>query len=331
NAVQANTITMSMNATFGFDRGIIGLIVAAVTGIVIFGGVTRIAKVSEVMVPVMAVAYLLIAGFVVITNLDAIPTVLNVIFQNAFGFEQIMGGTLGGVILLGVKRGLFSNEAGMGSAPNVAATADVSHPVKQGLMQALGVFTDTLLICSATAFMVLLPTAGVIDAGGAEGIAIVNNILVGELGSWAGIFLTVCITFFALSSILGNYYYGESNIEFLSKKRIYVNVYRFFVVAMVLFGAVVELAVVWNMADLFMGMMALLNLAAIMLLGKYAFKLLKDYDDQKKAGIVDPVFTIAALPGVDNVSEWDGNDDDDDDFQPTSESVYQPNGFATAK
>ncbi|MGL6058403.1 MAG: alanine/glycine:cation symporter family protein [Culicoidibacterales bacterium] len=330
NAVQANTITMSMNATFGFDRGIIGLIVAAVTGIVIFGGVTRIAKVSEVMVPVMAVAYLLIASFVVITNLDAIPTVLNVIFQNAFGFEQIMGGTLGGVILLGVKRGLFSNEAGMGSAPNVAATADVSHPVKQGLMQALGVFTDTLLICSATAFMVLLPTAGVIDAGGAEGIAIVNNILVGELGSWAGIFLTVCITFFALSSILGNYYYGESNIEFLSKKRIYVNVYRFFVVAMVLFGAVVELAVVWNMADLFMGMMALLNLAAIMLLGKYAFKLLKDYDDQKKAGIVDPVFTIAALPGVDNVSEWDGNDDDDD-FQPTSESVYQPNGFATAK
>ncbi|MGL5915074.1 MAG: alanine/glycine:cation symporter family protein [Culicoidibacterales bacterium] len=327
NAVQANTITMSMNATFGLDRGVVGLVIAAITGIVIFGGVTRIAKVSEIMVPVMAVAYLLVAGFVVVTNIDAIPTVLGIIFQNAFGFEQIMGGTLGGVILLGVKRGLFSNEAGMGSAPNVAATAEVSHPVKQGLMQALGVFTDTLLICSATAFMVLLPTAGVIDAGGAEGIAIVNNILVGELGTWAGIFLTVCITFFALSSILGNYYYGESNIEFLSKKRIYVNLYRILVIAMVVFGSVVELAVVWNMADLFMGMMALLNLVAILLLGKHAFKLLKDYDEQKKAGILEPVFTIDSLPGVENVTEWDGNDN----FQGLNKSVYQPNGFATAE
>lgn len=330
NAVQANTITMSMNSTFGFDRSVVGLIVAAITGIVIFGGVTRIAKVSEVMVPVMAVAYLLIAGFVVVTNLDAIPTVLGIIFQNAFGLEQIMGGTLGGVILLGVKRGLFSNEAGMGSAPNVAATATVSHPVKQGLMQSLGVFTDTLLICSATAFMVLLPSAGVIDPAGAEGIGIVNNILVGELGTWAGIFLTVCITFFALSSILGNYYYGESNIEFLSKKRIYVNIYRFFVVAMVLFGSVVELAVVWNMADLFMGMMALLNLAAIILLGKYAFKLLKDYDTQKKAGIVEPVFTIASMPELENVTEWDGNDDDDDDFQAQPVPTYQTNTLAEA-
>ncbi|MGL6008565.1 MAG: alanine/glycine:cation symporter family protein, partial [Culicoidibacterales bacterium] len=160
NAVQANTIAMSLNTTFALDRGVVALIVSALTGVVIFGGIKRIAKVSEVLLPIMAGAYLLLAGFIVITNLYAIPVVLSLIFKNAFGLEQIVGGTLGGVISLGVKRGLFSNEAGMGSAPNIAATAKVSHPVKQGLMQALGVFTDTLLICTATAFMVLLPVGG---------------------------------------------------------------------------------------------------------------------------------------------------------------------------
>lgn len=304
NAVQANTITMSVQSTFGLDRTVVGLIVAALTGVVIFGGVRRIANVSEIMVPIMAGAYLILAGYVLITNFSQIPTVLSIIFQNAFGFEQIVGGTFGGVVMLGIKRGLFSNEAGMGSAPNVAATAEVSHPVKQGLIQSLGVFTDTLLICTATAFMILLPTAGVIAPGDAQGIAIVNNILVNELGNWAGVFLTISLCFFAISSILGNYYYGESNIEFLSNKRIYVNLYRAFVIGMVLFGSVAELAVVWNMADLFMGLMALLNLVAIYLLGNHAFRLLKDYDAQKKAGIKEPVFTAASMPDIENVSEW---------------------------
>ncbi|MGL4624099.1 MAG: alanine/glycine:cation symporter family protein [Culicoidibacterales bacterium] len=331
-AVQANTITMAVDTTFAFDRGTVGIILAAITGIVIFGGVTRIAKISEVMVPIMAVAYMAIAIFVIVTNLEAIPTVLGIIFQNAFGMEQIAGGTLGGVIALGVKRGLFSNEAGMGSAPNVAATAKVSHPVKQGLIQSLGVFTDTLLICSATAFMILLPVGGVIDPAGAEGITIVNNILVNELGTWAGVFLTICTTFFAFSTIVGCYYYGETNVEFLSKKRVYMTGYRLVVVGMVLFGAVAELAVVWNLADLFMGLMALVNLIAIVLLGKYAFKLLKDYDDQKKAGIIDPVFTIASMPELENVTEWDSyGDDDDDDFQPNTQVTYRPTNLAAAE
>ncbi|MGL4953759.1 MAG: alanine/glycine:cation symporter family protein, partial [Culicoidibacterales bacterium] len=312
NAVQANTIAMSLNTTFALDRGVVALIVSALTGVVIFGGIKRIAKVSEVLLPIMAGAYLLLAGFIVITNLDAIPVVLSLIFKNAFGLEQIVGGTLGGVISLGVKRGLFSNEAGMGSAPNIAATAKVSHPVKQGLMQALGVFTDTLLICTATAFMVLLPVGGVIDAGSAEGIVIVTTILVNELGSWAGVFLSVCTTFFAFSSIVGLYYYGETNIEFISKKKMYLPIYRFAVVGMVFFGAVAELAVVWNLADLFMGFMTLLNLVAVVLLGKHALKLLKDYDDQKKAGIVDPIFTIANVTGIENVTEWDALEDEEE-------------------
>ncbi|MGL5382766.1 MAG: alanine/glycine:cation symporter family protein [Culicoidibacterales bacterium] len=329
NAVQANTIAMSLDTTFAFDRGTVAIVVAALTGIIIFGGVHRIAKVSEIMLPIMAIAYILLASFVVITNLDAIPVVLSVIFKNAFGLEQILGGTLGGVISLGVKRGLFSNEAGMGSAPNIAATAKVSHPVKQGLMQSLGVFTDTLLICTATAFMVLLPVGGVIEAGSAEGVAIVTGILVNELGTWAGIFLSICTTFFAFSSIVGFYYYGETNIEFMSKKKVYLLVYRFAVVGMVLFGAVAELAVVWNIADLFMGLMALMNLIAIMLLSKQAFKLLKDYDAQKKAGIIEPIFTIATMPELENVTEWDSWDEEDEDSDTDLQPVYQTGNLAT--
>ena len=303
NAVQANTITMSMETTFGFNRIMVGIVLAMITGIVIFGGVKRIAHVSEVLVPIMAGAYLLLALYILITNITALPEVFGIIFKNAFGFEQIVGGTFGGVVLLGVKRGLFSNEAGMGSAPNVAATADVSHPVKQGLIQALGVFTDTLLICSATAFMILLPTGGVIDANGMSGISIVNSILTTELGAWAGMFLTVSLTLFALSSVFGNYYYGESNIEFLTSKRRYVHMYRAVVILMVFFGSIAGLDLVWNLADVFMGLMALLNLCAIVLLGKHAFRLLKDYEDQKAAG-KDPVFKASSMPDIANITEW---------------------------
>ncbi len=304
NAVQANTIAQSIKTTYGFDPAIIGIILAVVTGIVIFGGVKRIAHVSEVLVPVMAGAYILLAIYILITNIGALPQVVSIIFKNAFGLEQIIGGTFGGVVMLGVKRGLFSNEAGMGSAPNVAATADVSHPVKQGLIQSLGVFTDTLLICSATAFMILLPTAGNIQPDGLQGIGIVNNILTAELGSWASIFLTFSVTLFAISSVFGNYYYGESNIEFLTSKRVYLYLYRFIVVFMVFFGAIAELEVVWNMADLFMGLMALLNLVAIVLLGKYAFRLLEDYEMQKVRGVKNPVFQKETIPELENITEW---------------------------
>ncbi len=204
--------------------------------------------------------------------------------------------------MIGIKRGLFSNEAGMGSAPNAAATADVTHPVKQGLIQTLGVFTDTIIICSCTAFIILL--ADIDLSGGLTGIQLTQNALSSQIGSFGTIFVAICILLFAFSSIIGNYYYGESNIEFLSKKKIYLIIYRIAVASMVFFGAIANLDIVWNLADTFMGFMAIINLIAITLLGKFAFKALDDYRTQKKAGIKEPVFKASSIPELTNVDEW---------------------------
>lgn len=303
NSVQANTITIAFNNSFGVNRTIIGLILTAISTIVIFGGVTRVAKISEIIVPIMAVGYIAVALFVLITNITEFPSVVKLIFESAFGFKEVTGGTVGGAMLFGIKRGLFSNEAGMGSAPNAAATADATHPVKQGLIQSLGVFTDTILICSCTAFIILLSSADYTDKS-LTGITLAQNALVTEIGSFAGAFLAICILLFAFSSIVGNYYYGESNIGFLSNNKIMLNIYRFLVIAMVMFGSVAEVEIVWNLADVFMGLMAVLNLIAITMLSKQAFATLRDYSDQKKRGIKDPVFRASTIKGLGKVTEW---------------------------
>lgn len=303
NSVQANTITIAFNNSFGVNRAIIGLILTAISTIVIFGGVTRVAKISEIIVPIMAVGYIAVALFVLITNITEFPSVVKLIFESAFGFKEVTGGTVGGAMLFGIKRGLFSNEAGMGSAPNAAATADATHPVKQGLIQSLGVFTDTILICSCTAFIILLSSADYTDKS-LTGITLAQNALVTEIGSFAGAFLAICILLFAFSSIVGNYYYGESNIGFLSNNKIMLNIYRFLVIAMVMFGSVAEVEIVWNLADVFMGLMAVLNLIAITMLSKQAFATLRDYSDQKKRGIKDPVFRASTIKGLGKVTEW---------------------------
>ena len=310
NSVQSNTISIALNEAFGINKAIIGIILTLITATIIFGGIHRIAKVSEVIVPIMAVAYILISLFVMAKNITAIPEMFKAIVQNAFGFKQIAGGTIGGTLLIGVKRGLFSNEAGMGSAPNAAATADVSHPVKQGLIQTLGVFTDTILICSCTAFLILL--SGIDLNSGLTGIQLTQNALSSQIGSFGSIFIAVCVLLFAFSSIVGNYYYGESNIEFLSKKKIYLVMYRISVALMVLFGSISNLEIVWNLADVFMGLMAVINLIAIALLGKFAFKALEDYNAQKKAGIKDPIFRASSIPELKNVTEWN---DENSSFQ----------------
>lgn len=303
NSVQANTITIAFNNSFGTDRLVIGIIIAVISALVILGGISRIAKVSEIIVPVMALCYIGMAAFIFFVNITEVPSVISLIVQNAFGIREVAGGTLGGAILMGVKRGLFSNEAGMGSAPNAAATASVSHPVKQGLIQSLGVFTDTIIICSCTAFIILL--SGVDYTGGTlTGIALAQSALSSEIGSWAGIFLTICVLLFAFSSIVSNYYYGESNIAFLNNGKKILVVYRILVIAMVLFGSVADLNLVWNLADSFMGFMAILNLIAIGMLSSKAFLALKDYTKQKKSGIKEPVFKTTEIPGLTNVSEW---------------------------
>ncbi|WP_442878064.1 alanine/glycine:cation symporter family protein [Cetobacterium sp.] len=303
NSVQSNTISLAFHEAFKLDRTIVGVILAVATGIIIFGGVHRIANFSAVVVPIMATLYIMISLFVVFKNISMVPEIFRDIVENAFGIRQAVGGGMGAAIMTGVKRGLFSNEAGMGSAPNAAAAADTTHPVKQGFVQTLGVFTDTIIICTCTAFMVLI--SGAHQTDGLTGIQLTQNALSSQVGHWGNIFIAVCILLFAFSSIIGNYYYGETNIEFLTTNKIWLNMYRVGVIGMVMFGSVGELVLVWNMADLFMGLMSVLNLIAIFLLGNVAFDALKDYARQKSEGL-DPTFNKRDidLPYQERVECW---------------------------
>ena len=302
NSVQSNTIAISLNTTFGIDRAAAGAFVTVLSAIVIFGGLKRIAHLSSWLVPIMATLYLLLALIIILMNITHIPAMIVTIVSQAFSPDAAIGG-IGAAILTGAKRGLFSNEAGMGSVPNAAATAFVTHPVKQGLVQALGVFVDTLLVCTASACIVLL-FDGYADAG-KTGIELVQLALAQHLGNFAGILLSIMVFMFAFSSIAGNYYYGESNIQFFSTKPIYLLIFRIMVVAMVAFGSMAELPFVWNLADLFMALMAIVNLVAITLLGRNAFLALKDYQDQKKSGVADPVFHPEKLIDQRGIEAWD--------------------------
>ena len=296
NSVQSNTICAAFEHAFGWEHTVVGLVITVSTVLIIFGGVQRIARVSSILVPVMALGYVLLALFIVVLNITEIPAVIRLIVSHAFGWEQALGGGVGVALMQGIKRGLFSNEAGMGSAPNVAATAHVTHPVKQGLIQALGVFTDTLLICTCTAFIILF--SGVSINGETNGVQLTQLALTHEIGQWGNVFVAVALFFFAFSSILGNYYYGEANIRYFSRSKWVLVVYRLLVGGMVMFGAVASLEVAWGLADITMGLMALFNLIAISLLGKYAFRLLDDYLAQKRRGIKDPVFCKKQLPEI---------------------------------
>lgn len=296
NSVQSNTICAAMEHAFGFGHVPMGSLLTVLTLAVIFGGIQRIAKVSSIIVPVMALGYVGLALVIVLINITHLPGVIETIVSHAFGWQQALGGGIGMALMQGIKRGLFSNEAGMGSAPNVAATALVSHPVKQGLIQTLGVFTDTLIICTCTAFIILFSGAPL--DGSANGVQLTQHALNNEIGSIGGIFVAVALFFFAFSSIIGNYYYGEANIRYITHKKWVVYLYRLLVGGMVLVGALSTLDFVWNLADITMGLMAICNLIAISFLGKYAFRLLKDYQRQKKAGIKSPVFTKDKMPDI---------------------------------
>ncbi|MGD6944388.1 alanine/glycine:cation symporter family protein [Cytobacillus gottheilii] len=302
NSVQSNTIALAFEDAFGTNQTIVGIILAVLTAAVIFGGVHRIAKVSQVVVPIMAVIYILLALVIMIMNVTEIPAVFSLILKSAFGLEEALGGTMGAAVMMGIKRGLFSNEAGMGSAPNAAAAAAVSHPVKQGLIQTLGVFVDTIIICSATAFMIIL--SGDYMNSDLSGVQLTQSALSVQVGSWASIFVAVAIFLFAFTSVIGNYYYGETNIEFIKKSRMAVFIYRLGVIAMVLFGSVASLDLVWSLADLFMGVMALINLTAIVLLSRTALAALKDYLQQRKEG-KDPAFYADSIPGLTGIESWE--------------------------
>ena len=300
NSVQSNTICAAWEGAFGLNHIWVGIALTVLTLLVIFGGIHRIARVSGIIVPVMALSYIVLALGVVIFNLSRLPEVLELIVANAFGWEQALGGAVGAALMQGIKRGLFSNEAGMGSAPNVAATAHVSHPVKQGLIQTLGVFTDTLVICTCTAFIILF---GGVPDDSLNGIQLTQAALVSEIGPIGSVFIAVAIFLFAFSSIIGNYYYGEANIRFITPRPWALTLYRLLVSAMVLFGALATLDLAWSFADVTMALMTLCNLIAIVLLGRQAFLLLADYTAQRRQGIKNPVFTKDRIPALKDKAE----------------------------
>lgn len=295
NAIQANTIAAATSSSLGMPVGVTGILVAIITAIIIFGGARRVADVTSSIVPIMATMYIGVAIYVVVTNFDFVPEMFKLIFNNAFGLQEVAGGGIGVTILNGVKRGLFSNEAGMGSVPNAAAAADTSHPAKQGFVQALGVYVDTWFVCTATAFIVLL--GGENFYGTKKGLAITQEALVSEVGNWALPFLSICVFFFSFSSIIGNYFYGETNMAFLGSGKKALNFYRFLVCVTVFIGSVGDFSVVWNTGDIFMGLMALVNLLVILLIGNIAIEIYNDYRLQLKAGTL-PVFNPQAIPSI---------------------------------
>ena len=289
NSVQSNTICAAFEQAFQVDHTLMGIILTVMALIIFFGGIQRIAKVSSIIVPVMALGYIILVVIIIGMNIQLLPQVLETIVSHAFGWKQALGGGIGIAVMQGIKRGLFSNEAGMGSAPNVAATADVTHPVKQGLIQALGVFTDTLIICTCTAFIILF--SGVPLTGEANGVQLTQMALSNEIGSFGSIYVAISILFFAYSSIIGNYYYGEANVRYITNNKMVMTIFRVLSGGMVLFGSLASLDLAWSLADICMGLMTICNLIAITLLGKYAYRLLEDYREQKRMGIKHPLFT----------------------------------------
>ena len=289
NAVQSFTVASSLHDTFGLPTIVSGLILTGVIGVIIFGGIKRIASMADVLVPIMAFSYIGMALVVIGMNLSEVPATFAMIFKAAFGLEPAFAGGIGAAIMMGVKRGLFSNEAGLGSAPNVAAVAEVKHPAAQGIVQSLSVFIDTLLVCTSTALIILL--SGVYQPGSEmAGVVLTQTALAAEVGEWGRVFVSIALLLFVFTTLIYNYYLGENALGFFSQKRGPVVIYRVLVVALVLWGSVQDLGTVFAFADVTMGLLAIYNLIALALLFKVGLRLMRDYDAQIKAGVESPVF-----------------------------------------
>ncbi len=289
-------------------NALVGLLIVIATALVIFGGMHRISVITSVIVPIMAVMYIAIALWTTISNIGELPAILSLIVTEAFNPESFAGGFTGSCLMWGIKRGLFSNEAGMGSAPNAAATADVSHPVKQGLVQSLSVYIDTLLICSCSAFMMLVFYVQDPElATTLNGMAFVQMAMNNSIGEVGIHLITAAIFVFGFSSLVGNYFYAEGNIRFIKNNKTLLFWFRILCLCFIMYGAVNSFDLAWNLSDIFMGFMAIINLVAIILLGKYALKALDDYSRQRKAGI-NPVFHADAIPDLPPTECWHEED-----------------------
>ncbi len=313
--VQSNAIGASLYETFHLNQGISGIILVILLALIIFGGVRRIARVSQLVVPFMAGAYMLIAAIIITINITEIPAIITLIIKSAFGQDAVYGGIVGAAISWGVRRGIYSNEAGMGSAPHIAGAAEVSHPAKQGLVQAFSVYIDTLLVCSATAFMILF--SGCYNVQTKAGTFITENLPGVEAGpvftiraiesvfsSLSGGFVSIAILFFAFTTIMAFSYIGETNLVYITReyRRPALFLFRIIFLISTFFGTMRTQELGWALGDLGIGIMVWINLIAIILLAKTACTILKDYETQRKKG-EDPLFNPAAL-GLKNMELW---------------------------
>ncbi|MCA1300173.1 alanine/glycine:cation symporter family protein [Stappia indica] len=308
NAFQGNTVAGAAEESLGIDRLWSGVALTIIAGFIVFGGIHRIAKAADVVVPVMAVGYLLMALVVIALNLTELPGVLASIVLNAFGFEQAVGGGMGAALAQGLRRGLFSNEAGLGSAPNVAATADVRHPISQGITQSFSVFIDTILICSCTAFVILLGDVYQPGAEAVDGVVLTQQSLAEHLGDWTQYFLTFILLLFAFSSIIYNYYLGENALTVITEHPMALNGFRLVVMGIVFVGAVAPGATaVFFFSDPLMGILAVVNLVVLMMLLPTCLRILRDFRAQLKAGVARPLLNPDDFPDLDlDRTAWTG-------------------------
>ena len=306
NAVQSYTVATSLHDTFGLPTHFSGIALVVVIGLIIFGGIKRIASMADVLVPIMAFSYIGMALVVLGMNIGEVPATLALIVKSAFGLEPAFAGGIGAAILMGVKRGLFSNEAGLGSAPNVAAVAEVKHPAAQGIVQSLSVFIDTILVCTSTALIILL--SGVYQPGMEQaGVVLTQTALAAEVGEWGRVFVSMALLLFVFTTLVYNYYLGENALGFFSQKRWLVQVYRVLVMALVLWGSMQDLSTVFGFADVTMGLLALVNLAALFMLFKVGLRLMRDYDSQIQAGVQSPVLDARQFADLDlDPQVWNG-------------------------
>ncbi|GGG80100.1 sodium:alanine symporter [Salipiger pallidus] len=306
NAFQGNTVAGAAQDSMGIPRVATGALLAVITGLIVYGGIHRIAKAADVIIPVMAFGYIGMALLIILLNLTSLPGVIWDIVANALGFREAVAGGVGAAISNGLRRGLFSNEAGLGSAPNVAATAYNLHPVSQGITQSFSVFIDTMVICTCTAFVILLGDVYVPGAENIDGVALTQQSMVDHVGNWAQYFLTFAILLFSFSSIMYNYYLGENALTFMTDKPMALHVLRIAIVGIVFLGATAPGATaVFNFSDPMMGILAIVNLLALLMLFPIAMRLVRDFGEQVKAGIGKPVFDPAKFPDLDvDATAW---------------------------
>ena len=315
--LQSNTIANAYDEAFGVNPTISGVIVAIVVGLVIFGGAKSIANVATAIVPVMAGLYLILVAVILVMNYDMIIPMLQTIVVNAFGIEEVFGGAIGAAIINGFQRGLLSNEAGMGSAPNAAASAAVRHPVQQGLIQSLGVYFDTIIVCTATAIVILMYSDLSFGADAPQGIQVTQAAMDQQFFGFGGTIIAVFILLFAFSTILGNYFYAQSNLSFIVDNKTTTFVFRSVVVVMTAVGAVLGVQLVWTLADLFMALIAIINLMMVVALSPLVFELMRDYKSQKDRG-ESPIFFAKNISyKLPDDNEWGDDDyrmDDPEDY-----------------